>query len=486
MITDLMQPGQLFAERYRIERFLARGGFGAVYVAEQLATELRVALKVLWPHVLASADAVEKFKQEARIAGRVNSDHIVRVIDAGFDAATNMPFLVMELLQGGDLQKLVAERGPLPPEVVALYLRQTGSALDKAHGFRDKEGRPTPIIHRDLKPENLFLTHREDGTAHIKVLDFGIAKVLSDATKASQQVKGTPLFMASEQAAGEPISPATDVWALGLIAFFLLTGRIYWRAGSIEGSGIAQLFGEVLSLPLVRPSQRIAEMGWPSALPPGFDAWFVRCVNRDPRSRFTSAGEAARALSAALGCDDGGDRASLVTPASVSTPPSLAPAPPSVPAIAAVTPSKLASSVEVSNRPLGGTHLALGGSQQIPTRRSPVPVVLGVLLAVALVAGAAVWARAPAATSGATRPSAAASPSAETRPPPAESAAPPPLSSAVPQIEPGPTTSTPAPRSPALPPGPAKPAPPPLPPSITKPAAATPPPGKGKDVYNER
>src|SRR5262245_25626152 len=124
------EANRIFAGRYRIERFLAEGGFGAVYVAEQLATEAKVAIKVLWPQVLQSQDAVEKFQQEARIAGRVNSEHIVRVLDAGFDETTKMPFLAMELLHGEDLQRVLTRLGRVPAAELVTYLRQVASALD--------------------------------------------------------------------------------------------------------------------------------------------------------------------------------------------------------------------------------------------------------------------------------------------------------------------------------------------------------------------
>src|SRR5258708_9559675 len=132
-MTDVLQPGQLFAERYRVERFLAKGGFGAIYVAEQIETELKVALKVLFRHVLASEAALDQFKLEAGIAGRIESEHIVKVFDAGLDAATQMPFLVMELLRGSDLESVVRASGPVAPERVVEYFRQIASALDRAY-----------------------------------------------------------------------------------------------------------------------------------------------------------------------------------------------------------------------------------------------------------------------------------------------------------------------------------------------------------------
>jgi eukaryotic-like serine/threonine-protein kinase len=299
-MSTLLEPGKTFAGRYRIERFLAEGGFGAVYVAEQLATEAKVAVKVLWPHVLQSEDAVEKFQQEARIAGRVRSEHIVRVLDAGFDEESRMPFLTMELLDGEDLQRLVEHSGPVPGELVIAYLSQVASALDKAHRAVDRDGVLRPIVHRDLKPENLFLTRRDDGSPLVKVLDFGIAKVLSSTSNMSREVKGTPLYMAYEQASGAPITPQTDVWAFGLIAFFLLAGRAYWRTANREDGALTQLFGEVMQLPIDPPSERARELGMAAPWPPGFDDWFLHCVHRDPALRFQTAGAAAESL-ASLG-----------------------------------------------------------------------------------------------------------------------------------------------------------------------------------------
>jgi len=298
---EALQVGQTFAERYRVEKFLAKGGFGAVYVAEQLETELKVALKVLWPHVLHSQDAVEKFRLEARVAGRVNSEHIVKVFDAGFDSASGMPFLVMELLHGAELDKIVETQGPLPVSRVVSYFRQIASGLDRAHGYVTRDGAKTPIVHRDLKPENIFLAERETGEPLIKILDFGIAKVLTESTNISQEIKGTPLYMAFEQVAAGKITPQTDIWPLGLIAFFLLTGKPYWKAANHGQATITQLFGEVLSLPIEAASLRAQELGVLQPLPAAFDAWFARCVEREPGRRFASAGECAQALAEALG-----------------------------------------------------------------------------------------------------------------------------------------------------------------------------------------
>lgn len=200
---------------------------GAVFVGEHITTEMVVAIKVLFVLNDPKQNSLEVLT-EAKVAGRVRSENIVQVQDAGIDPETNMMYLVMELLEGKTLEELVESRGPLSPQEVVLYLRQVALGLDKAHHYKTSEG-PQPIVHRDLKPENIFLTHRDDGSPLIKILDFGIAKVLSKgATKATQQLKGTPLYMAPEQLSLSGVSPATDIWALGLITFFLLT-RLWAR-----------------------------------------------------------------------------------------------------------------------------------------------------------------------------------------------------------------------------------------------------------------
>ena len=338
---SLLTPGQVFATRYRVERFLAQGGMGAVYVAEHTSTERRVALKVLFAHTLASDKSRQSFELEARVANRVQSEHVVQVLDAGIDTASRSPFLVMELLEGHDLDRHLLDHGPMPAARVMTCLRQVASALDKAHGYRDREGNPQPIIHRDLKPENLFLTRRESGEDCVKILDFGIAKVLGQQTKITQDVRGTPLFMAPEQIQGQRVGPATDIWALGLIAHQLLSGRSYWRSADDESASVMALFAEILSLPLDAPSLRLAERGLPVPWPAAFDAWFQRCVWREPGARFASAGEAVQALALALGVDlaDRATRSSFAPAASLPPATMHSAAAEAMPAIARSTPS---------------------------------------------------------------------------------------------------------------------------------------------------
>ncbi|MFT3767571.1 MAG: protein kinase [Minicystis sp.] len=160
------------------------------------------------------------------------------------------------------------------------------------------------VVHRDLKPENIFLaaSHREGSTFTVKVLDFGIAKVAAEAKTSSTAAIGTPLWMAPEQtAAHSTVGPQTDVWALGLIAFRMLTGRVYWVAANDENANTASLMREILFEPVIPASERAAQLGVAGLLPPGFDSWFGCCVHREMNARYPNAAEARAGLAALLG-----------------------------------------------------------------------------------------------------------------------------------------------------------------------------------------
>lgn len=296
----MLQPHHIVAGRYRIVRHLADGGMGAVYEAEHVATEARVALKLLLPQMLHVAAARRRFELEARVSARVDSEHIVRVFDAGVDEATRSPYLAMELLAGETLAARVRRNGALPLPSAIEILRQLARGLDAAHGYRTAEGIPQPIVHRDLKPENVFLARRADGTPLVKIVDFGIAKVVSESTAVSRDVRGTPLYMAYEQVAGEAVSPQTDIWALGLLTYFLLTARSYWPAANKATPSTEALFAQILTLPLPLPSERLRDDGITLDVSAAFDAWLLTCLERDPTRRFGSAGVAVAALERSL------------------------------------------------------------------------------------------------------------------------------------------------------------------------------------------
>lgn len=287
-----LSPGTVFAKDFRIVRKLAAGGMGALYVAEQLSTGRQRALKLMHPGLVGSAELREKFALEARVGARIESEHVIEVVAAGVD--DDVPWLAMELLLGADLGDEIKRRGTLPKDEVAVILGQVGHALGAAH----RAG----IVHRDLKPENVLLaeTRRMNESFTVKLLDFGIAKVVEAARSANTGAVGTPLWMAPEQSERDAeITPSTDVWAFGLMAFKMLTGHSFWLSAS--GEGVAAILREVVLDPIPSASDRARELGVSEALPAGFDRWFARCVCRDAGSRFENADVASTALFEALG-----------------------------------------------------------------------------------------------------------------------------------------------------------------------------------------
>jgi formylglycine-generating enzyme required for sulfatase activity/tRNA A-37 threonylcarbamoyl transferase component Bud32 len=307
-----LSVGAVFGRDFRIVRPLREGGMGAVYVAEQLSTGKLRALKVMAPELATDPATRERFVFEARAASRIESDHVVEIVTAGVDEETGSPYLVMELLKGEDLGDAIGRSGALPLGDVAEVLSQVGHALAQAHA----QG----VVHRDLKPENVFLaaSRRTRAAFTAKVLDFGIAKLVADAQKTGTQPLGTPNFMAPEQTDRRGrISPATDVWALGLIAFKLLTGRDFWRES--DGS-LPMLLREVVVDEIPFASARVSEHGLdPSLLPPGFDAWFARCVHRDVDARFADAGDAVRAFLELVPPDAPAGKLAPTTPPGLAT-----------------------------------------------------------------------------------------------------------------------------------------------------------------------
>jgi len=291
----MLEPGVLVGGDYRVERKLSEGGMGAVFVAEQVSTGAKRALKIVRPELLRNAKLRERFAQEARVTSRIASDHVVSVVAAGYDEKLDLPWLSMELLSGETLYELVESRGALPLEMAMAILKQLAHAIDAAHDAQ--------VVHRDLKPDNVFLaTSRRSGfPLFVKVLDFGIARIVAEAQTANTESLGTPLWMAPEQAgSGDSVGPWTDVWAFGLIAFYLVTGRPYWLAAHSETSPLA-IVREVCLDPLAPARERARTIGFEGELPVAFDAWFFRCVARETKARYGTTGEALRDLGAALG-----------------------------------------------------------------------------------------------------------------------------------------------------------------------------------------
>jgi formylglycine-generating enzyme required for sulfatase activity len=294
-VADLA-PGATFAGQFRVVKKLAQGGMGAVYVAEQITTGRQRALKLMHPGLVSSRELRDKFTLEARVGAKIASEHVVEVVGAGVDTASGAPWLAMELLTGEDLSAAIKRRGGFEANETAAILAQVCHALGAAH--------QAGIVHRDLKPENVFLaeSRRAQESYTVKVLDFGIAKVLEAARGSNTGAIGSPLWMAPEQTErNADISPATDVWALALVAFTMLTGRSFWLSADAKEMALSAFLRELVLDPIPKASVRAAELGVGVALPAGFDDWFARGLERDRALRYPNAIEAYAAFCERLG-----------------------------------------------------------------------------------------------------------------------------------------------------------------------------------------
>ncbi len=279
--------GRVLEGRYRLEARLEEGGMGAIWRAQHLVLCAPVAVKLIDPEIADDEASRERFIREAQAAAALRSPHVVQILDYGVDG--ELPFIVMELLDGENLAQRIRRCGPLTAAETSRILTHVARAVGRAH--------EAGIVHRDLKPENVFLV-RNDDEEIAKVLDFGVAKgnagrLVPDASRTrTGSLLGTPYYMSPEQAQGnKAVDYRSDLWSLGVIAFECLTGR---RPFFSEGLG--DLVLQICIRPLPVPSQ-VAEV------PPAFDAWFQRAVARNPEERFSSARELAEALRETLGIE---------------------------------------------------------------------------------------------------------------------------------------------------------------------------------------
>ncbi len=272
--------GELIAGKYRVECVLAKSEQAILLAAHDEVLDRPIALKIL-PGMREKRRAA-RFLREARTAARLESDHVVKILDVG-TTKDDTPFIVLERLEGVDLAMLLERDGPLPVERVADYAIQACMALAHAHA----EG----IVHRDIKPQNLFLAARADGSTIVKLLDFGIAKAEDargdEATlTSSYALLGSPAFMSPEQIQRpRDVDGRADIWSLGVVMYRLLTGN-----SPFTGDTLPLLVRSVLEGLTVPPSSRRAD------LPPQIDAVVMRCILRDREQRFPNVLALARAL----------------------------------------------------------------------------------------------------------------------------------------------------------------------------------------------
>jgi serine/threonine-protein kinase len=276
----------------RLVRPLGEGGMGRVWVAEHLSLRTNVVVKFMSRDLADSPEAIARFSREAAAASQVKSPHVVQMLDHGV-GETGAPYIVMELLEGKDLEQYLRVNGVLATREVVGIVAQLARALTKAH----ERG----IVHRDIKPSNVFLLDAGGGEAFVKLLDFGIAKgseaaaagpgpALAATTTRTGTFIGSPYYMSPEQVVGaKDIDFRADLWSLGVVVFEALTGNKPFFADNVGA----------LALRIHRDPLPVPTKANP-ALPSAIDAWFARACARDPKGRFGSAKEMAETLAVAL------------------------------------------------------------------------------------------------------------------------------------------------------------------------------------------
>lgn len=278
--------GEVVEGRYKIIRAIGHGGMGRVYYAEHVKLQKPFALKFLLGDLTQNQEMVRRFDREARSMSRLNHPHCVSVTDFG-ETQTGLLYLAMEYLEGQDLAKVMRKEGPLHPKRAAKIARQVCEGLSEAH--------QVGIIHRDLKPENIMLVRRGDDHDFVKILDFGLAKLLEQGNEETGTaltslgiVHGTPPYMSPEQANGDTLDGRSDLYSLGVILFQMVTGRLpFERASAME-----VMLAHVREKPPLPRSLR-------PDLPVTIEAMILQALEKDRDKRFSDAREMARALQAA-------------------------------------------------------------------------------------------------------------------------------------------------------------------------------------------
>jgi len=283
-VASPVREGEILAGKYRVERVLGQGGMGVVVAARHAELDELVALKFLLPEALSEPEAVARFLKEARAAVRIKSEHVARVHDVG-QLDSGAPYIVMEYLEGSDLGAILHTRGPLPVDDAVDYVLQACEAIANAHVLG--------IVHRDLKPSNLMLVSLSDGSACVKVLDFGISKIAARDGRESAMnmtrtaaVLGSPLYMSPEQMmSAKDVDARTDIWALGTILYEILAGRPPFVADTLPALGVLIATTPAEPIRDVRPD-----------VAPGLEAVVARCLAKSRDERFANVAEVAEAL----------------------------------------------------------------------------------------------------------------------------------------------------------------------------------------------
>ena len=279
-----LSEGEVLAGRFRVVRFIARGGMGEVYEAEDQVLRERVAIKTIRPDVAGDARAMERFLREVNLARRVTHPNVARTFDIVYGPEVPVTFLTMELLTGETLAHRLARTGRMRPEDALPLVEQMAAALASAH--------EAGVVHRDFKSANVMLSPdaRRPGGLRVVVTDFGLARrdrpgPGEPSLTETEAVMGTPNYMAPEQIEGRPVSPATDVYALGIVLYEMVTGETPFQGDSPISVALKKLKEAPPS-----PRTRVPD------LPVEWERTLLRSLERDPRDRFASVGEVLRGL----------------------------------------------------------------------------------------------------------------------------------------------------------------------------------------------
>lgn len=282
MITGV-RVGDVIAGRYCVEAVLGAGAMGVVVAARHVELDDPVAIKFLAQELVASPHALGRFHREARAAAKIKHEHVIRVYDVG-KLASGVPYLVMERLDGSDLATLLDAEGPLPLAESLRYVREACAGIGEAHRLG--------IVHRDIKPSNLFCVRHANGRRSVKVLDFGISKLIEPTPDGSitgtASLLGSPSYMSPEQMrAPNRVDHRTDVWSLGVVLYELSTGSL-----PFFGSSYAQLCLSVTSDTPDPPRARCPD------LPAELEAIVLKCLHKNRDERYASVDELSQALEA--------------------------------------------------------------------------------------------------------------------------------------------------------------------------------------------
>lgn len=340
---------------------------GVVFAAQHLHLQKKVAIKLLRREMLAEPAAVERFLREARAAVQIENEHVARVLDVG-ELPHGAPYMVMEFLEGGDLARWLRERGPLPIEQAVDFVLQAAVGIAESHVLG--------IVHRDLKPANLFCVRRSDGQWIIKILDFGISKAgpihagQSLSVTSSGAVLGSPLYMSPEQLRStKDVDHRTDIWALGVILFELLTDRTPFSGETLPEVAIQVATEPPAPIRNFRPD-----------VPAALERVILRCLDKHMRARYSDVSELAQALLpfGSPRAQNSVERISgIIRAARISSS-----------AIETSFPSRAAAAGTLASE----TLLPVGTTSTSPARKKTAVLRIGTLSVVGLAAAASLWA----------------------------------------------------------------------------------------------